>query len=510
MRKLQLTKNGRSSKTCLRGNWTKWRARKASFWKHKKRKRKSILPHCHIEGHLSSQECGVRTKAPNIQRTSRAPRRRCARRLRCIRCICSIYGRRIVCFANDGCKSDGRHCETSWLCTTSRRRSICLHTRKVEDAPRLLNNPKSECPDMWTQVANILLNYWRPSGSSWTKVVRTSTCWPLVGKTIWGGSVGTGIGKKDPNWECLFVHRKEGLFSSVYVDDIKMAGRKQNMAPMWKKLMKLVDLGEPHRFLTRTLLTNTGKCSNHEFSAAATEKLPGWEKPHAKTVAWSHDVEGRAQKCVERYCELANKETEQLYKLSTPCLDDHNFKKEELETVGEVSHVSSQIVLMCLYLARIGRLDTLWSVNKVARAVTTWTRACDRRLARWISYIHHTIDCMQYCHVGNTAQHCRSGLFQDSDLDLEDSHSTSGWISGQRPSSVGDELSARMDALTFLESWVLSESHLSLEVEHLFPQVGCARSKLQCLTVPQNRRLSRWMLVCEWTVSLLLIYGMWW
>ena len=29
---------------------------------------------CHIDGHLSSQECGVRTKAPKIQRTSRAPR----------------------------------------------------------------------------------------------------------------------------------------------------------------------------------------------------------------------------------------------------------------------------------------------------------------------------------------------------------------------------------------------------------------------------------------------------
>ena len=34
----------------------------------------------------------------------------------------------------------------------------------------------------------------------------------------------------------------------------------------------------------------------------------------------------------------------------------------------------------------------------------------------------------QYCHVGNTAQHCRLGLFQDSDFvgDLEDSESTSG------------------------------------------------------------------------------------
>ena len=48
-----------------------------------------------------------------------------------------------------------------------------------------------------------------------------------------------------PNWECLFVHRKQGFFLSVYVDDIKTAGKKQHMAPMWKKLMKNVDLDEP-------------------------------------------------------------------------------------------------------------------------------------------------------------------------------------------------------------------------------------------------------------------------
>ena len=41
-----------------------------------------------------------------------------------------------------------------------------------------------------------------------------------------------------PNWEFLFVQRKQGLFLLVYVDDIEMAGKKQNMAPMWKKLMK--------------------------------------------------------------------------------------------------------------------------------------------------------------------------------------------------------------------------------------------------------------------------------
>ena len=35
--------------------------------------------------------------------------------------------------------------------------------------------------------------------------------------------------EKIPNWECLFVHREKGLFLSVFVDDIKLAGQKQNL-----------------------------------------------------------------------------------------------------------------------------------------------------------------------------------------------------------------------------------------------------------------------------------------
>ena len=55
--------------------------------------------------------------------------------------------------------------------------------------------------------------------------------------------------EKNPNWECLFVHREKGLFLSVYADDIKLAGKKQNLDPMWKLLNKEVDLGEPTSFL---------------------------------------------------------------------------------------------------------------------------------------------------------------------------------------------------------------------------------------------------------------------
>ena len=52
----------------------------------------------------------------------------------------------------------------------------------------------------------------------------------------------------------------------------------------------------------------------------------------------------------------------------------------------------------------------------------------DKRLCRLISYIHHTCEYKQYCHVENTAKQCSLGLFQDSDFarDLEDSKSTLG------------------------------------------------------------------------------------
>ena len=209
---------------------------------------------------------------------------------------------------------------------------------------------------------------------------------------------------------------------------------------MWKLLNKEVVLGEPTSFLdlvylgctqrqceiSKDIVDNYRTMFESRFSAGGTEKLPYSE--NLRISSWSYDMEGHAKKCVERYCELANKTIQQLYKVSTPCIDDHHFKEEEMKSVGELSQVCSQIVLKCLYSARIGRPDILWSVNKLARSITKWTKACDKRLCRLISYIHHTCDYKQCCHVGNTAKQCSLGLFQDSDFagDLEDSKSTSG------------------------------------------------------------------------------------
>ena len=220
--------------------------------------------------------------------------------------------------------------------------------------------------------------------------------------------------------------------------------KKQNIGPTWKILMKDFDLGEPtsslnHVYLgctqrecqiSKNIVDNYRSMFESRISAGATEKMSETKatgKFDAETISsWSYDMEGHARKCVERYCELANKTPEQLYIVATPCMDDHQFKEEENGSVGEFYTVWSQMVVKCLYLARI-RETFLWSVNKLARAVTKWTKACDKRLARVISYIHHTCEFRQHCDVGNTAKQCRSGLFQDSDFagDLEVSKSTS-------------------------------------------------------------------------------------
>ena len=41
------------------------------------------------------------------------------------------------------------------------------------------------------------------------------------------------------------MHHQQGQFLSVYVDDIKMAGKTKNLESMWKQLMKHVDLEQP-------------------------------------------------------------------------------------------------------------------------------------------------------------------------------------------------------------------------------------------------------------------------
>ena len=98
----------------------------------------------------------------------------------------------------------------------------------------------------------------------------------------------------------------------MYVDDIKLEGKKQNITPTWKIFLKDVDLGEPTFLdhvhfgctqISKDIVGNYRSMFESRISARAMENLPetnATEKPDAETISsWSYDMEGHAKKCVE-------------------------------------------------------------------------------------------------------------------------------------------------------------------------------------------------------------------
>ena len=83
-----------------------------------------------------------------------------------------------------------------------------------------------------------------------------------------------------------------------------------------------------------------------QISAGATENYQGGKSLTQRRLRgptiWK-DMLKNALKDIANW--QAKRRTEQLYKVSSPCLDEHRFKKEDLESVGELSKVCSQDAL---------------------------------------------------------------------------------------------------------------------------------------------------------------------
>ena len=120
---------------------------------------------------------------------------------------------------------------------------------KMEDAPTLLQLPKSEYPDIWIRLPK---HKWPKSWSSMEDPVvpheRNLYGHPLAG-LLWERQFEKVLlehgWEKVPNWECLFINRAKGLFSSVLVD----VWKKQKTTKCGKKTVKDIDLGETASFL---------------------------------------------------------------------------------------------------------------------------------------------------------------------------------------------------------------------------------------------------------------------
>ena len=194
-------------------------------------------------------------------------------------------------------------------------------------------------------MAKIKVQYGRPTRSSRKECVRSPSERTTCGEGNWRLLLEHGW-EKVLKLECLFVRRARGLSLSVYVDNIKLAGKTENIEPSWNCFHEDVDLEEPTSFLDHVYLGCTQRecqirndiVANYKdmfesrISAGAKEKLPtrASGKLDAETISsWSCDMEGHAKKCVEGTFELANKNDVNNIKSHRHAMDDHQFKEEE-------------------------------------------------------------------------------------------------------------------------------------------------------------------------------------
>ena len=142
------------AKAAVDNEWNKLKT--ISAWQLKKVKSKKVAlqeaqkgqkesPLCYIDGHVLSQECGVRTAVSNIQRSSRTSWWCCKRRLWS---LYSLHWTRLDCFTKDRSKGNGVMARLP-ECNGQAAHAISAYTQvKMEDAPKLLRIPKLECRDI--------------------------------------------------------------------------------------------------------------------------------------------------------------------------------------------------------------------------------------------------------------------------------------------------------------------------------------------------------------------------
>ena len=215
---------------------------------------------------------------------------------------------------------------------------------------------------------------------------------------------------------------------------------------------------------TKLLLQNTDKFSNHEFLLEHLKNYQGGEnltqkRLHGLTI-WKDMLKNALR-------DFANWRS-----VSSPCrmiIISRTRNLKQLENGQKCPHMK------CLYLERIGRPDILWSVNKLARSVTMWTGACDKRLARLISYIFITEVTSDILSCGKTRVNIVDWVFSKTQILL----ATSGGIF------------CVYGGRTFIPKSCMCKKQTS--VSHSSTQ----------------SKSFRWMLDREWMDYLLLVYGMW-
>ena len=182
---------------------------------------------------------------------------------------------------------------------------------------------------------------------------------------------------------------KKGLFLSVYVDAIKLAGKK-NLDSMWKVLNKEVDLGEPTSLLDHVYLGCTqrrceirkkcGQLQNHVRIANFRGEI-GKITILSKILVFLH---GRMTWWVMQrnvWNDIVSWRTRRHSNYTKYLLHASmttTSKRKEQNLLENCQVHALKLFWNVFTWKELDDLIFYGSVNKLARSVTKWTKACDK------------------------------------------------------------------------------------------------------------------------------------
>ena len=230
-------------------------------------------------------------------------------------------------------------------------------------------------------------------------------------------------GKPIPGHPSGFWFPKQRCFMTVYVDDLLLSGPTDRHDEIWSALrdpkkgdIRLEDPTPLERFLGR----------HHDVVA-----LDQSADNVAPATALSWNMEDFVDQTVQVYKDLTG--VAKLKYASTPFLPDGAVTILDEEERGELEGQASKILMKALWLARLARPDILKPICNLASCVQKWTRGCDRRLFRLISYLDSSRPFRLLASVQDKTDDLYLQLFVDADFagerELGDARSTSGgWL----------------------------------------------------------------------------------
>ena len=204
-----------------------------------------------------------------------------------------------------------------------------------------------------------------------------------------------------------FFFAELGLLLTVYVDDLLLSGPVDAHTLFWDVLKGKVNLEE---------ISGLGR-----FLGRYHEVIQLNNKP-----ALAFGVADYVKSACDLYESLPG--ASKLKRVATPFVSDGSLCAEDDEIKGALSDNACEVLVKCLWVARLARPDIIRPITLLATKIQCWSRNCDKQLHRLISYMSSTIDLKITGQILDDPQQLELALFVDADFagDRDDAKSSSG------------------------------------------------------------------------------------